>query len=210
MSRATASAMPATAISDRERRSSAYSVLVRRFGRAPPVTRSVACADHRLEPVLEHADRPDRNAASGRLSQPPTTLSTPSTTSGPVMIHGASCRCVALLLAGAVRAVEGVEHHPRHVDRGQERRGEPEHVDDVEHAHCPECRASVASASVESLRAREHGAEDLVLREEAGERRNARRSPASRSTSARRSTGMYCLSPPMLRMSCASSWLRVW
>ena len=28
----------------------------------------------------------------GRLSTPPTALSTPSTTSGPVMIQGASCR----------------------------------------------------------------------------------------------------------------------
>ena len=55
------------------------------------------------------------------------------------------------------------------------------------------------------LRAREQRAEDLVLREEAGERRK----PAIASVAIhirRNVTGMYFLSPPMLRMSCASSW----
>ena len=36
---------------------------VRRLDGAPPVTRSVALADDRLEPVLQRADRAERNAA---------------------------------------------------------------------------------------------------------------------------------------------------
>ena len=96
------------------------------LGRSRAATRRAARVGgrrgHRLEPVVEPLRAlPTR---CGRLSAPPTTLSTPSTTSGPVMIHGASCRCRLLRLAGAVLAEEGHRHEPRHVERREQRRHE--------------------------------------------------------------------------------------
>ena len=186
LSRATAMAMPAMAIGDRDadqQRSRCRQALRAR-------RRAIARASPRRPPARASARArrpgPMRRASAGRLSQPPTRAEDAEHDQRPRHDPRRLVQVRALRLAGPVGAVEGVEHHPRHVDRREQRRGEAERVRRRRAPRCPECPASAPRRASLPLRAREHGAEDLVLREEAGERRNARRWPASRSTSARR------------------------
>ena len=82
--------MPTTAIATAAPMSR-YSVLALTSGASPPATRRVASP---TTGSSQRASAPSRCVNTcGRFSSPPTALSTPSTASGPVMIHGASRRC---------------------------------------------------------------------------------------------------------------------
>ncbi len=116
-------------------------------------------------------------AKAGRLiSAAARRLRTPSTTSGPVMIAGASWRCCAPLSPLRIRPEEGHRHQAGHVERRQQRRGEPQRpahqVDRVRRAP------------------REGRGQDLVLGEEPGERRDPGDRQRGDAASARRSTAL--------------------
>ena len=79
---------------------------------------------------------------------------------------------VALLLAGSIGAVEGVEHHARHVRRGHERGRQPNYVREVDDGaswHAKQVRLCERGV----VTSREQRPENLVFGKESGKRRNS-------------------------------------
>src|SRR5688572_6162023 len=88
-------------------------------------------ADDRLEPVLEHADSADWY---DRRQIEPATEGTENAKNNERCGHHPRrlAKMPALAITGAVRSVERVDHHSRHVDRGEQRRRDPEEVHDIQ------------------------------------------------------------------------------
>src|SRR5579863_6322787 len=80
---------------------------------------------------------------------------------------------LALGLACAILAVERVQHQARHVDRREERRGQSQGIAGVQHDG-PWNAEPMGVSERRSLSASEYGSENLVLRKESGEWRDAR------------------------------------
>src|SRR5678815_5264880 len=78
----------------------------------------------------------------------------------------------SLLLSRSIRAVEGVDHHPRHVDRSQKCSRNAEDVNDVQQRASGKSKQRRLSER-RSLRVREGRSKDFFPGEESCEQRNA-------------------------------------
>src|SRR5687768_6985804 len=127
--------------------------------------------DDGLEPLLEQSDRSDRYER-GQI-EPAAKRTEHSQHDERSGHHPWSFPKMRTLgFTSPVRAVKSVEHHPGHVNRGQQRGGNAEEIDQVKNrtAGNPE-KTGIRQRGV--LGANEGGAENLVLGEKSSEEWNA-------------------------------------